>query len=149
MKGMLWPPRASPPRRPAPSLAPAFSAPPIPGPAPPSTSPAPRALPDATPLFSTAPRTGPAPSVPGPAPSCLRLSQASPSHLAGPPAFCKLASVVIGHVLAGGAADRIVVLEHGHRLICRQMVSRVGSPQDSRPPTPRRREKSCAGRLGS
>lgn len=52
----------------------------------------------------------------------------SPAHLTGSPACGKLASIVVCHVLPGGTTDRIMVLEHSHRLICRQrVVSRVGS----------------------
>lgn len=67
------------------------------------------------------------PPLPGPAPP------PHAAHLAGPPAGRELARVVVGHVLPGGAADRVVVLEHGHRLICRQTVNPVGALQDSQP----------------
>lgn len=54
------------------------------------------------------------------APYRPRPSQVRPAHLAGSPASRKLARVVVGHVLPGGAGDRVVVLEYGHRLICKQ-----------------------------
>lgn len=81
------------------------------------------------------------------APYRPRPSQVRPAHLAGSPASRKLARVVVGHVLPGGAGDRVVVLEYGHRLICKQIVSRVGSPQDSWP-DPKEMRKVMCGRAG-